>query len=1331
MRKFRKLASKAVAFSMATVLTWSGLLSGFAGDAFNPVTVNAATVSGTVGADTFSWDNATVYFLLTDRFRNGNTANDHSYGRGLDKNGNVININDERATFHGGDFAGITEAIKEGYFNDLGVNALWISAPYEQIHGYIVGGDGNPSFAHYSYHGYYVLDYTNTDANFGTEAEFKELVDTAHEYGLRVVLDVVLNHAGYNSMYDMNEYGFGTLKAGWDSYYYSMSNVNNSDYHSYIDYDSDATAWGRWWGPSWLRSGLPGYTPGGSDEQTMSVAGLPDFKTESKETVGIPAFLADKWTKEGRYDEEVAELKAYLNENGYAMTVTNCISYWLSTWVREYGVDGFRCDTAKHVGNDAWRVVHDMCTDALKEWKAENPDKALDDLEFWMTGEAWNHGVEYDDYYKTGKFDSMINFDTTGGGQLAIGKVAGIYEYYAKSVNNTEGFNILSYMSSHDTTIARGDMVYLGSALLMLPGGVQIYYGDETNRPVASGMPFDGNGGAGHSLRSDMNWNSIDKTVLAHWQKVGTFRNNHIAVGAGDHATVSATSGVGFTRTYSKNGVSDRIAAVIGASANTQVTIDVSGVWANGSVVTNYYDNSSSTVTNGKVTFNSGAHGTILVADPDGKALVSIAGDASFKGTQEVTINIDGADSAIVSVDGGKKFVAYDGDTFEIGSTAYEGDTIEVAYKVENEEGTVSGTATFYKEYSSSVVIPEKTGKVKIKMADGSAPYVYAWEGASTALAGAWPGTKLTQKDSDGYYYIDLGTTGEYNLVINNGGQSKTDDITGLSGEVAIEIESGFGSYELTKVESKFASMKSEARAIKNMTSSDYTSATWKALYAYVASADKLVAQGEASADKSEVETLYNNIVAAKKALVLAAPKVTSASSGSKIVKGSAPCESEVKVVIDGKTYTTVADEITGEWKVTASSNLASTSVVKMTATRKSISSQTASYSVSGGGDLEDLEITAKVSATTAVKGDKIKVTATANGGSGTYKYSYLIHNTTTNEWARVKDNVTSNTYTWTAGSAGTRVFYVEVTDSKGTTVRSKGLTVVTKPQTEALSVTSKASATTAFKGDKIKITATANGGSGTYKYSYLIHNTTTNEWARVKDKITSNTYTWTAGSAGTRVFYVEVTDGSGKTVRSSGVKVTTKSETIALSATSKANATSTVVGDKVTFTATANGGSGSYKYSYIVYNKTTGKWARLKDKITSNTYTWKAGSEGTREFYVDVTDSTGKTVRCKALTVTTIKADPITAIGSSTKSSVSVGDTLKIIGTATGGTTPYSYSIVVYNQATKAWHRFEYSSSNVFTWKASSKGTRIFYVDVKDAKGNVERSNAITVNVK
>ena len=82
------------------------------------------------------------------------------------------------------DFKGITDKINDGYFNDLGVNAIWMTAPYEQLHGYILG-DG---FAHYSYHGYYVTDYTEPDAAYGTRQEFQTLVDTAHEHGILLIV---------------------------------------------------------------------------------------------------------------------------------------------------------------------------------------------------------------------------------------------------------------------------------------------------------------------------------------------------------------------------------------------------------------------------------------------------------------------------------------------------------------------------------------------------------------------------------------------------------------------------------------------------------------------------------------------------------------------------------------------------------------------------------------------------------------------------------------------------------------------------------------------------------------------------------------------------------------------------------------------------------------------------------------------------------------------------------------------------------------------------------------------------------------------------------------
>ena len=592
---------------LSSVLSAACLLSGtaFAGTALLQQTnIEADAASTTATPATFSWDNATVYFLLTDRFKNGDTSNDNAYGRKQFSG-------DNRASFHGGDFAGITQEIESGYFDNLGVNAIWLTAPYEQIHGYI---QGSKEFGHYSYHGYYVLDYTETDAAYGTKAEFQNLVDTAHEHGIRIIMDIVMNHAGYNSMYDMNEYGFGTLKSGWQSAY---NGENIAAYHDYIDYDGNASDWANWWGADWIRCGVAGYSEdGGNSELTQCLTGLPDFRTESTATVGIPKILQTKWGKEGT-------LSAKTQKYGSSGTVTGYISTWLAEWVRTYGVDGFRCDTAKHVEKGSWKQLKDKCVAALREWKQNNPTKKLDDLDFWMTGEYWNWRLREssgasDPYFSQGGFDSMINFETTGGGLVAQGVVAGTYSDYANKINSSDSFNGLSYLSSHDSTLARpSDMYSLGSAFLMLPGAVQIYYGDETARPLVGN--FDGDGGAGHSLRSDMPWSNLDQTLIDHWGIVGRFRNSHVAVGGGQNVQLTATSGVAFGRTYSKNGVTDKVAGVIYASNNTDVTVTVSDIWADGTQLHNFYDDTYSVVNGGTVTFNSGAHGTILMEEPSVK----------------------------------------------------------------------------------------------------------------------------------------------------------------------------------------------------------------------------------------------------------------------------------------------------------------------------------------------------------------------------------------------------------------------------------------------------------------------------------------------------------------------------------------------------------------------------------------------------------------------------------------------------------------------------------------------------------------------------------------
>ncbi|MFW5739498.1 MAG: alpha-amylase family glycosyl hydrolase, partial [Myxococcota bacterium] len=144
---------------------------------------------GAVNPDAFDWRDAVLYFVFTDRFNNGDPSNDGS------PTGNGV---EPAADYQGGDFAGITAKINEGYFNDLGVNVLWISPPMDNTSeaGAGVGGD---THMYSAYHGYWVSDPEKTEERFGTMAELQAMVDAAHANDIRVLFDYPMNHVHEDS----------------------------------------------------------------------------------------------------------------------------------------------------------------------------------------------------------------------------------------------------------------------------------------------------------------------------------------------------------------------------------------------------------------------------------------------------------------------------------------------------------------------------------------------------------------------------------------------------------------------------------------------------------------------------------------------------------------------------------------------------------------------------------------------------------------------------------------------------------------------------------------------------------------------------------------------------------------------------------------------------------------------------------------------------------------------------------------------------------------------------------------------------------------------------
>lgn len=176
------------------------------------------------------WSADVVYFVLVDRYADGDSTNNRGVERG------------NPGGFHGGDLKGLTQQLDE--LADLGVTALWINPVQKQISKSFYASApklGFPEFKHWGFHGYWIDDFTAMDTHFGNVDDLKKLVDEAHKRHIKVLLDVVYNHAGYGSSYESRR---------------------TSD------------------GQSWLRTGEGNCEV---DPVTCRVGGLPDFKTELPE----------------------------------------------------------------------------------------------------------------------------------------------------------------------------------------------------------------------------------------------------------------------------------------------------------------------------------------------------------------------------------------------------------------------------------------------------------------------------------------------------------------------------------------------------------------------------------------------------------------------------------------------------------------------------------------------------------------------------------------------------------------------------------------------------------------------------------------------------------------------------------------------------------------------------------------------------------------------------------------------------------------------------------------------------------------------------------------
>jgi alpha-amylase len=509
----------------------------------------------------FVWEGANLYFLLTDRFNNGDETNDVNFDRTKETG--------KLRGFEGGDIKGITQKIEDGYFTDLGINAIWMTPIVEQIH----GGTNEGAGITYGYHGYWIKDWTAIDPNYGTKEDLHELVKIAHKKGIRILLDAVINHTGPVTEKD----------SVWPNDW-----VRTEPQCNYQSYKSTITC--------------------------TLVKNLPDIKTESNEDVELPLQLIEKWKAEGRYEQEVTELEEFFKRTKYPRAPRFYIIKWLTDYITEFGIDGYRVDTVKHTEEYVWQEFKEVCDYTFAQWKENNPEKILDDNDFYLLGEVYNYAVSNGQTFDFGDkkvnyfdhgFQSLVNFEFK---LDANNKYERIFSKYFKILHNDlRDYGTLNYLTSHDDgspfDANRKRSYESATKLLLSPGTSQVYYGDESVRSlVVEGTVGDA------TLRSNMNWNDIENNqeaqeILTHWQKLGKFRANHLAIGAGNHQMITQQPYV-FYRTYSKDSYKDEV--VIGLDLpKGKKELNVRAVFKDGKELVDTYSGTKTKVENGKVIIDS------------------------------------------------------------------------------------------------------------------------------------------------------------------------------------------------------------------------------------------------------------------------------------------------------------------------------------------------------------------------------------------------------------------------------------------------------------------------------------------------------------------------------------------------------------------------------------------------------------------------------------------------------------------------------------------------------------------------------------------------------
>lgn len=308
---------------------------------------------------------------MADRFNNGSTANDEG---GLGSDPMVSGFDPTNKGFYnGGDLVGLLDKID--YIQGLGTTAIWLTPSFKNK---AVQTEDKSA----GYHGYWITDFTQIDPHLGTNAELKALIDEAHGRGMKVYFDIITNHTA-----DVISYKDGARQGyvSKDEVPYRTADGVAFDDRDYAGSDS-----------------FPKLDP------LKSFPYIPELTAEEQD-LKVPAWLNDPTLYHNRGDTTFAGEDAYYGDF-FGLddlftehpTVVSGMKDIYKTWIRDFGVDGFRIDTMKHVNDEFWQ---EFGPDVLNYAKAQGKD------EFFMFGEVFDTTKSFTSQFTTrNQMQAVLDF---------------------------------------------------------------------------------------------------------------------------------------------------------------------------------------------------------------------------------------------------------------------------------------------------------------------------------------------------------------------------------------------------------------------------------------------------------------------------------------------------------------------------------------------------------------------------------------------------------------------------------------------------------------------------------------------------------------------------------------------------------------------------------------------------------------------------------------------------------------------------------------------------------------------------------------------------------